>query len=201
MAGIQWIKRGGRHRDVRGREKEKVADEQIEDALAKPKSRSKSAGIRLAFTGRLQSVGPKGAWTGLFLTPAQSARLGTKSRVPVTGSLNGFLIRGFLAPMGDGTHGLMVNKQMQAGAKAGPGDAVRVVLAVDHSPRKVDVPKDLERALARSRSAKAFFQGLSYTHRKDYASWVAEAKRPETRRHRVEESIRLLEKGRKWRDR
>jgi hypothetical protein len=34
MAGIQWIKRGGRHRDVRKREEKRVADEQIEEALA-----------------------------------------------------------------------------------------------------------------------------------------------------------------------
>ena len=202
MAGIQWIKRGGRHRDVRKRERERVGDEQIEEALApSTKSRGKGKDVRLAFTGRLASVGPKGAWTGLFLTPAQSAKLGTKARVPVTGSLNGFPIRGFLAPMGDGTHGLMVNKEMQAGAKAKAGDVVRVALTVDHAPRAVPVPPDLQRALAKSPPAKAFFQGLSHTHRKDYATWVAEAKRPVTRARRVQESRELLAKGKKLKDR
>jgi hypothetical protein len=37
--------------------------------------------------------------------------------VPVAGSLNGFPIRGFFAPMGDGTHGMMVNKRMQGGPR------------------------------------------------------------------------------------
>jgi uncharacterized protein YdeI (YjbR/CyaY-like superfamily) len=115
--------------------------------------------------------------------------------------LNGFPIRGFLAPMGDGTHGLTVNKHMQAGAKAGPGDRVRVVLEVDEAPRTVELPPDLERALRKSPAAKAVFEKLSYTHRKDYAAWVAEAKRPETRATRVEESIRLLAHGKKWKDR
>ncbi len=236
MAGIQWIKRGGRHRDVRKREEERVADEQIEEALApaaKPRRKAKggrrapakaksataptktkdpkalaetkgptaAARVRLEFTAPLESVGPKGAWTGLFLTQEQSARLGTKARVPVAGSLNGFRIRSFLAPMGDGTHGMMVNKQMQVGAKAKPGESVRVILELDDAPRTVEVPPDLERALRRRPAAKVAFEGLSYTHRKDYATWVAEAKRPETRARRVEESVKLLAAGKKLKDR
>jgi uncharacterized protein YdeI (YjbR/CyaY-like superfamily) len=41
------------------------------------------------------------------------------------------------------------------------------------------------------------FEGLSYTHRKEYARWVEDAKKPETRQRRVEKTIELLRAGTK----
>jgi uncharacterized protein YdeI (YjbR/CyaY-like superfamily) len=38
---------------------------------------------------------------------------------------------------------------------------------------------------------------LSYTHRKEYAQWVQDAKKPETRQRRVEQTIELLRAGTK----
>jgi len=37
---------------------------------------------------------------------------------------------------------------------------------------------------------------MSYTHRKEDASWIAEAKRDETRERRVEQGLALLREGR-----
>ena len=39
------------------------------------------------------------------------------------------------------------------------------------------------------------FDALSYTHRREYVSWVEEAKRDETRRTRVGRSVELLKEG------
>jgi bacteriocin resistance YdeI/OmpD-like protein/uncharacterized protein DUF1905 len=41
-------------------------------------------------------------------------------------------------------------------------------------------------------AAGAFYDGLSFTHRREYASWIAEAKREETRRRRVEKAVEML---------
>jgi len=40
-----------------------------------------------------------------------------------------------------------------------------------------------------------FFEGLSFTHRKEYCRWIDEAKKEETRVRRVEKAIEMLRKG------
>ena len=51
-----------------------------------------------------------------------------------------------------------------------------------------------ERARGRTGAA-AFFDSLSYTHRREYAGWISEAKRDETRRRRLERALGLLRAG------
>ena len=60
-----------------------------------------------------------------------------------------------------------------------------------------EVPKELERALARNKKAKAFFEKLAPTYRKQFIGWISVAKREETRARRVNETIAQLEKGKK----
>jgi len=76
------------------------------------------------------------------------------------------------------------------------GDAVEVGLALDTAPRVVEVPEALAEALAADAQARAFFDRLAYTHRKEYAQWIAEAKREETRERRVARAIEMLREGR-----
>ena len=48
--------------------------------------------------------------------------------------------------------------------------------------RVVDVPEDLLRALIENRKARDTFDGMSYSHKKEYVEWIVEAKTEETRR-------------------
>ena len=50
-----------------------------------------------------------------------------------------------------------------------------------HAAAEVDVPEALAPRLGRDKSAKAAFDKLAFTHRKEYAQWIAEAKRDDTR--------------------
>jgi hypothetical protein len=52
---------------------------------------------------------------------------GTKARVPVVGTINGFSFRNSLMPEGNGTHSMIANKELQKGAKATAGDTVVAV--------------------------------------------------------------------------
>ena len=52
------------------------------------------------------------------------------------------------------------------------------------------MPADLAAALAADPQAKAVFDGMAFTHRKEYARWVAGAKRDETRERRVQQAVR-----------
>ena len=88
---------------------------------------------------------------------------------------------------------------MQAGAKAGPGDPVRVTMEPDAAPRMVDVPAALKRPLARNKAAQAAFEKLAPSHRRAIAEWVAEAKHEETRARRVERTLALLLAGKRLR--
>jgi uncharacterized protein YdeI (YjbR/CyaY-like superfamily) len=60
-----------------------------------------------------------------------------------------------------------------------------------------NMPEEFQSALNRNRKAREQFNQLSATYQKHYITWIAVAKRPETRERRVKESINLLEKGQK----
>jgi Bacteriocin-protection, YdeI or OmpD-Associated/Domain of unknown function (DUF1905) len=121
------------------------------------------------------------------------ALLGSR-RPPVRGTLNGFPFRSTIAAYGDAFY-LGVNRELRAAAGVEVGETVVVELERDEEPREVEVPIDLAEALASDGAALATFDGLSYTHRKEYVEWVEEAKREETRRRRVEKAVAMLREG------
>src|SRR5262249_48162032 len=92
---------------------------------------------------------------------------GTRARVPVRGTLNGFPYRSSIMPMG-GKHYMAVNKQLREGAKAKAGDLISVVMERDEAPRTVETPQDFTRALKANQTAQAAWDKSSYTHRKEY---------------------------------
>jgi uncharacterized protein YdeI (YjbR/CyaY-like superfamily) len=51
--------------------------------------------------------------------------------------------------------------------------------------------------LKKDKEARAFFDKLSYTHRKEYVNWVTEAKKAETRQSRIIKTIEMLKKGKR----
>ena len=68
----------------------------------------------------------------------------------------------------------------------------------DARPRiSLDIPPEFARALARNKKAKDSFDKLAPSYRKHYIGWIAVAKRQETKKRRIEESIALLEQGKK----
>jgi len=75
------------------------------------------------------------------------------------------------------------------------GDQVDVHVELDDLPRTVDVPAELVAALEQDPEAFAAYERLSFTHRKEYARWVAEARRETTRQDRVAKTIERLKAG------
>jgi Domain of unknown function (DUF1905)/Bacteriocin-protection, YdeI or OmpD-Associated len=144
------------------------------------------------FKTQLTSRGPGGAWTFLEVPFSVEKAFGTKARVAVAGTINGFAFQNSLMPNGDGTHSMMVSKALQAGAKASAGDLVSVAIDVDQSERLVEIPPELKKALSGSKAATVAFKALSYSHRKEFADWIATAKREETRVSRAEKSIAMV---------
>jgi Bacteriocin-protection, YdeI or OmpD-Associated/Domain of unknown function (DUF1905) len=149
------------------------------------------------FKVKLTAIGPAGAWT-ILRAPFNVAEVfGTKGRVPVAGTMNGFAFRNSLMPEGDGTHRMMVGKDLQAGAKAGAGDVVSVVMKRDDKERSVETPAELAAALKKNKPAAAFFASLSPSCKSEYATWIASAKHAETKAARAAKAIEMLIVGKK----
>jgi hypothetical protein len=70
-------------------------------------------------------------------------------------------------------------------------------VVVDRVKRTVTPPKDLQVLLAKSAKARAAFEPLSFTHKKEYVTWILEAKKPETRAARLTKTVEMLAKGKK----
>ena len=121
--------------------------------------------------------------------------LGGKGRIPITATFNGVPYRGSIVRMGGGAV-LGVQKAIMAEAGVRVGDSITVVVRNDEGPREVEVPVDLAEALARNGAARAAFEGLSFSHKREYVRSITEAKRPETRARRIELTIeRLVERA------
>jgi hypothetical protein len=121
---------------------------------------------------------------------------GTRGRVPVRGTLNGAPFRGSLFPMG-GRHFLVINRRLREAAGVTGGETVPVQMERDTEERVINAPADLARALKANREAQATWDKLSYTHRREHVEHLDDAKRPETRRRRLEKAIALLAAGKK----
>ncbi|MGH7956212.1 MAG: YdeI/OmpD-associated family protein [Opitutaceae bacterium] len=57
------------------------------------------------------------------------------------------------------------------------------------------VPADLTAALKKNKTAAKTFTGFSVSHRKEYITWITEARREETRRSRLATTIEWLSEG------
>jgi uncharacterized protein YdeI (YjbR/CyaY-like superfamily) len=79
------------------------------------------------------------------------------------------------------------------------GDEVTVEIELADEPREVAVPADLARALSQDDKARAFFDQLSYTHRKEWVRWVESAKKAETRARRLAKAVESLGAGKRTR--
>ena len=146
--------------------------------------------IRLTTT--LVSRGPAAA---VVLDDDQVAVVGEGARrFPVVATVNGYTWRTSVARMG-GEFLVGLNRAVREGAGVQAGDQVEVELELDAAPREVEVPRALADALAADGEAREAFDRLAYTHRKEYARWIEEAKRDETRRRRVAQALEMLRQG------
>lgn len=140
----------------------------------------------------------RGSTATWFTLPFDAAKFfGTRGRVPVRCTVNGFPLRTSIFPTGDGTHYMVLNRDVRAGAKVKGGETVTVKMERDTEPRVITPHPDLARALKANREARAAWDKLSYSNQREHARSVEEAKRPETRQRRVERAIAVLAAGNK----
>ena len=68
--------------------------------------------------------------------------------------------------------------------------------AAIHATRAVRAPADLLAALRNNARARAAYEELSPSHKREYIEWITEAKRDETRKQRVATAVEWMAEGR-----
>ena len=116
-----------------------------------------------------------------------------RARPPVKVTIRGHTWRTTPAVYG-GVAYIGLNRDVRTAAGVDVGDRVRVDVELDTEPRTVELPVELREALD-AHDARADFDGLSFTHRREYANWIAGAKKDETRERRAGKAIEMLREG------
>ncbi len=119
---------------------------------------------------------------------------GGAKRFPVRATVNGHTWRTTVTRM-RGEYLVGLNQAARAAAGVEAGDVAQLRLELDTETREVEVPPALARALNENADARARFDGLAFTHRKEFARWIEEAKRDETRDRRVSQTLEMLRQG------
>ncbi|MEO9222377.1 MAG: YdeI/OmpD-associated family protein, partial [Mycobacteriaceae bacterium] len=113
-------------------------------------------------------------------------------------TLRGYVYRTTVASMG-GRFMVPLSAEHRAAAGVTAGEQVDVDIELDTAPREVVVPADLDDALNQDSAVRAFYDALSYTHRKEWVRWVEEAKKAETRGSRIGKAVTALSAGQRTR--
>jgi hypothetical protein len=130
--------------------------------------------------------------TGIEVPADVIAALDAGKRPPVVVNVNGYEYRSTVAPMG-GKYLLPFSAERRSESGINGGDAIDVELTLDTAPRTVEVPADLRAALDASPTVAAAWEKLAYTHKKEHARSVLDAKKAETRSRRIAAVIAKLE--------
>ncbi len=148
----------------------------------------------MKFRAVLQSNGKTA--TGIEVPVDVVEGLGSGRKPAVTVTLNGgHTYRSSVGSMG-GVFMLPVSAEHRAAAGVAAGDVVDVQLELDTEPRELVVPADLSAALDADPTARAFFDGLSYSNKRRHVLAIDGAKTEETRQRRIAKAVSMFGESR-----
>ncbi len=146
---------------------------------------------RQTFKAIIQNAGGGGA----FMEVSFDVERIFGSKPPkVKAMIEGVPYRGTLVRMGGPKHMLIILKGIREQIGRTFGDEIKVSVELDVEERVVTVPAELKRSFKSNKEAKAAFEKLSYTHQKEYVTWIEEAKKDETRTQRISQKVEMLVK-------
>jgi len=150
----------------------------------------------ISFTARIMNEGSHDAAAWVVFPFDLKELYGIGNLVPVTATFDGVEYRGSIGKMGPEPR-LIVRKEIRRKLGKQPGDEVDITVTVDMAPREVEMPVDLQRALASDPEARSRFDAFSYSHKREYVGWITEAKRDETKLRRAEQALEMIKQGRR----
>jgi len=142
------------------------------------------------FRAKIEPV--KGGGHYVIVPEEVAAEAGLAYRARVRGRLAGAPYRSSLMKY-SGRYHLGVHKATLAAAGVAAGDTVALTIELDDAPLPGDtLPPELAAALREDARAKAAWDKLAPSHRREHVKAIDEAKKPETRKTRIERTLKML---------
>lgn len=136
-------------------------------------------------------VEPPEPMRGLEVPAELVEALGGGARPPVRITVNGHSWRSRVAIM-RGRHLLGLSNANRQAAGVAIGEEVEVELKLDTEPRTVDTPADFAKALDEDPAARAAYDKLTDSRKREHVRAIESAKKPETRQRRIDKAIATL---------
>ena len=138
------------------------------------------------------------SWTFLTLPKNASAKLPSRGKTAIEGTINGFPFQAMLEPDGQKSHWLKVDRKLSEAAGAEEGDIVTLEIAPAAEEPEPTVPADLRKALAAAHpKARALWSDITPIARRDWIHWITSAKQPETRARRIKNACSMFAAGKR----
>jgi hypothetical protein len=136
-------------------------------------------------------VEPPEPMRGLEVPQQVVAALGGGQRPRVTITINGHSWPSRVAIM-RGRYLLGLSNANRQAAGVVTGEEVEVEVEFDAEPPVVVEPADFARALDADPAARAAYDRLAYSHRREHVRAIESAVKPETRARRIEQALAML---------
>ena len=141
------------------------------------------------------AVIPEGNHASLEIPDDVLALLGANKRAPLVVTINGHSYRSTATGVGGQCRVVFPTADRAAAGVSGAA-RVTVTLELDSGHREVEVHPDLHQALV-SAGLREVFESMPYSHRREYARSVSEAKADATRERRIAATIDKVRES-KW---
>ena len=136
-------------------------------------------------------VEPNEPMRGLEVPPQVVDALGGGKRPRVIITINRHSWRSRVAIM-RGRHLLGLSNANREAAGVVTGEGVEIELALDPEPLAVKVPEDFARDLDADPAARAAYDRLTNSRKREHVRAIESAKKPETRKRRIERALATL---------
>jgi len=90
--------------------------------------------------------------------------------------------------------GCRLKTEADTNKAAKPKEERPILQYIDAAAKTVHLPEDLSAAFKKDKTARAFFDSLSFSNRKEYVEWIVTAKQDATRKSRIEGTLEKLNK-------
>lgn len=145
-------------------------------------------GVSVCFPTVIAPYGPAGS---IELTEEQAASLGTAKQPPVVVTIGQRSVRVRVSRMG-GSPCVFLSKASRAALGVEIGDEVEVTVALDVEERVIVPPDRIQDRLDADPALRAAWEKLPYSHQREWAMAVDEAKKDETKQRRVDQMVKKL---------
>ena len=147
------------------------------------------------FAAELERFDGKGAWYYILYPNSVEEEFGTKGRLRVLGTMNGFDVDRALIPQGDGTHVFILGGELRKKLGVRLGDRIEMQFHVNPNPDVIDLPEELEVALEMEPELQVVYDRQTPGTKRGISYWINSGKRPETRAKRAAEIMRRFASG------